>query len=179
MADRIVIMDSGVVAQVGTPREVYENPATVFVAGFIGSPAMNFFSVRRTDGGRWAAEASTISLPPLPQFEASTDRLILGIRPEHLEVRESDTAVGDAWTFEADVVLAELLGADALLNLSVGGEEMLARVGGTDHPRQGARVRVRLVPERLHAFEPSTGEALKRRAFATGATAAAPPGHAG
>ena len=166
MADRIVIMDSGVVAQVGTPREVYERPATLFVAGFIGSPAMNFVSLRRADGGRWAAEGTALVLPPLQQFDPPGDRLTLGIRPEHLEVLGRDTAVGDEWTFEADVVLAELLGADALLNLSVAGEEMLARVGGTDHPRQGAKVGVRLVPERLHAFDPSTGRALGRNSLA-------------
>jgi len=162
MADRIVIMDSGEVAQVGTPREVYDHPATVFVAGFIGSPAMNFLTMRRDEGGWRSQESSTLRIPPLTQFEAAADHLILGIRPEHIEVLATDAAPADPWTFDATVVLAELLGADALLNLSVAGEEMLVRVAGADHPEQGARIKVRFPPERIHAFDPSTGRALKR-----------------
>ncbi|KAJ0339341.1 hypothetical protein COL154_014226, partial [Colletotrichum chrysophilum] len=163
LPNRIVIMDSGEVAQVGTPREVYDHPATVFVAGFIGSPAMNFLKVRRDEGGGWKSEDSpALRIPSLARFEATGGRLILGIRPEHIEVLTAEAEPSDPWAFDATVVLAELLGADALLNLSVEGEEMLVRVAGADHPDQGARIRVRFPPERIHAFDPSTNRALTR-----------------
>jgi sn-glycerol 3-phosphate transport system ATP-binding protein/multiple sugar transport system ATP-binding protein len=161
LADRIVIMDSGTIAQVGTPREVYDRPATEFVAGFIGSPAMNFFTATQNDTGGWTASTSALSLPSLPGFAtASIQTLTLGIRPEHIEVLGDTHAPDDPWAFDAEVVLAELLGADALLNLSVAGEPILVRVDGADHPIQGAKVRVRIAPERLHAFDPLTKLAL-------------------
>ena len=164
LADRIVIMEAGIIAQVGTPRKVYDHPATEFVAGFIGSPAMNFVSMGRSDKGGWHAEDSKLAIPELAKIDtADAQMLTMGIRPEHIEVLPPD-ADADPFTFDADVVLAELLGADALLNLSVSGEEMLVRVNGVDHPLEGARVRVRLVPERLHAFNPSTKKAFARRA---------------
>ncbi|MCZ6773291.1 MAG: sn-glycerol-3-phosphate ABC transporter ATP-binding protein UgpC [Proteobacteria bacterium] len=163
LADRIVVMEEGAIAQVGTPREVYDHPETEFVAGFIGSPAMNFVLMRRSDGGGWRAEGSGLALPELPEIDtADAQALTLGIRPEHIVVLPPDAAA-DPWTLDAEVALAELLGADALLNLSVNGEEMLARVNGADHPMAGARVKVRFPPERLHAFDPATRNAFARR----------------
>ena len=160
MADRIVIMDAGEVAQVGTPRDVYDRPANFFVAGFIGSPAMNFVTLRRVGDG-WQAEGAALRLPDLPFDTGKLDKLTLGIRPEHIEV--SDHPPGP-WCFDAEVELAELLGADALLNLSVDGVEMLARVNGTAHPERGDSLRVKLPPDLLHAFDPATGGALSRKA---------------
>ena len=88
LADRIVIMNGGVIAQVGTPRQVYDSPATEFVAGFIGSPAMNFISLERNALGDWASTNSELSLPELTQFDTSgAQRLKLGIRPEHVTIR--------------------------------------------------------------------------------------------
>lgn len=162
LADRIVIMEEGIIAQVGTPREVYDRPATEFVAGFIGSPAMNLVPMGRRDTGAWQAESSSLTIPQLPGMDASNLSVItLGIRPEHIDVLPSETA-DDPWTFAADVVLAELLGADALLKLSVNGEEMLARVNGVGHPLEGTKVKIRLVPERLHAFDQSSKKSLAR-----------------
>jgi ABC-type sugar transport system ATPase subunit len=163
LADRIVIMDEGVVMQVGSPREVYDKPATEFVAGFIGSPAMNFFSARQSPAGAWSSTASDLIFPCLPGLETSAyETLTLGVRPEHIEVSPStDPLIGD-WIFPAEVKLAELLGADALLSLSVRGEEMLARVNGADYPEQGSKVQVRINPQLLHAFDPTTKHAVQR-----------------
>tara|TARA_R110002096_G_scaffold28763_20_gene87182 strand:- start:2539 stop:3630 length:1092 start_codon:yes stop_codon:yes gene_type:complete len=163
LADRIVILDHGVVAQVGTPREVYDHPATEFVAGFIGSPAMNFFLARKEESGGWKSTTSNLTLPDLPGFAIDgAETLTVGIRPENIEIVASTDSADSAWIFDAEVKLAELLGADALLSLSVQGEELLARVNGSDHPAQGAMVQIRINPQLLHAFDPSTKLALPR-----------------
>ncbi len=161
LADRIVIMNNGVVAQVGSPREVYDTPADEFVAGFIGSPSMNFIDMHRTDTGGWAAETGGLVLADLPFDPGSRQHLRLGIRPEHLEVVANGE--GASSDFEARVQLAELLGADALLNLDIGNTRLLARVGGTDHPTQGQTLTVRLPSDRFHAFDPVSGVALKHQ----------------
>jgi sn-glycerol 3-phosphate transport system ATP-binding protein len=157
LADRIVILNDGRVAQVGTPREVYEAPANMFVAGFIGSPAMNFLTLQCDSAGGWKTLDGAFALPEIPGTDiGERDRVVLGIRPEHLTVGPLLGGSRPDLTFEADVVLAELLGADALLNLRIGEEELLARVSGTEHARQGDRVCVSFDPERLHAFDPDS-----------------------
>lgn len=163
LADRIVIMDSGVVAQVGTPREVYDHPATEFVAGFIGSPAMNFINIERSGENGWSSKSSSFAIPDLDGFDTTgLTSVTLGIRPEDIELIAQKSVAKDPWCFIADIRLAELLGADALLNLSVDGEEMLARVGGVDHPARGEHIGIRIPSARLHAFDPKTGKALTR-----------------
>lgn len=163
LADRIVILDRGKVAQIGTPREVYEQPATRFVASFIGSPAMNFMPAKRAGEG-WQVTGTELVIPGFGQRVTEADALTLGLRPEHIEVLPADAAPGDPWVFDATVKLAELLGADALLNLSVMGQPLLARVGGTDFPQAGEAVRIRVDPARLHAFDPETELTVARAA---------------
>ncbi len=155
LADRIVILDRGKIAQIGTPRDVYDHPANEFVAGFIGSPSINFMSATRV-GDHWQITGSDLVLPDYNPGATTASALTLGIRPEHIEVL-APTAADAPWSFEAKVKLAELLGADALLNLSVMGQPMLARVGGTDFPVAGQTVRVRFDPARILAFDPKTG----------------------
>lgn len=167
LADRIVIMDGGVIAQVGTPREVYDHPSTEFVAGFIGSPGMNFVSSKRAGSGGWKSVCSELTLPDIPWFDTDGKQEIsLGIRPEHLEILDNDHPTDDPWVLGGTVAFAELLGADALLNLSVLGEPLLARVNGVDYPEQGKKVRVRVNQERLHAFDSVSKNALARMAKA-------------
>ncbi|WP_339757233.1 sn-glycerol-3-phosphate ABC transporter ATP-binding protein UgpC [uncultured Hoeflea sp.] len=163
LADRIVILDRGRVAQIGTPREVYEQPATRFVASFIGSPAMNFMPAERAGEG-WQVTGTDLVLPGFGQLATGADALTLGLRPEHIEVLPADAAANDPWAFDATVKLAELLGADALLNLSVKGQPLLARVGGTDFPQAAETVRIRVDPARLHAFDPETELTVARAA---------------
>lgn len=159
LADRIVIMNGGVVAQVGTPREVYDHPADEFVAGFIGSPAMNFLDLTRDDTGGWRSDCGSLSLPALPVDTGTRQRVRLGVRPEHIEV--SGAAAQGPLTFPAQVLLDELLGADALLSLGIGEARLLARVGGTGHPVKGDSVAIRLTPSQLHVFDCETGAAFR------------------
>lgn len=165
LADRIVIMHGGVIAQIGTPREVYDHPATEFVAGFIGSPAMNLMPMQRLAEGGWQSEESQlrVSDESLLGFDASTNRrLTLGMRPEHLQVA-TEGQPEDVLTFQGKVMLAELLGADALLTLSVDGQVLTARVNGTNHPEQGDIVSIAIDRQLLHAFDAETGKALPPR----------------
>ena len=160
LADRIVILDGGKVAQIGSPRDVYDHPATEFVAGFIGSPAMNFLPAVQSESG-WRITGSDLLLPHPEGLATKSETVTLGIRPEHIEVI---TVVSDPdpWVIEATVKLDELLGADALLNLSVQGFDLLARVSGTDFPEAGSKVHIRMDPARIHGFDPATGLALSR-----------------
>ena len=119
-------------------------------------------------GDHWRIEGSDLVLPDAIGLNATDPALKLGVRPEHLEVFAPENAPSGPWVFDARVKLAELLGADALLNLSVMGQPMLARVGGTDFPLAGGRVRVRIDPERLHAFHPETGLAVTSRSPSSG-----------
>ena len=165
LADRIVIMNGGVIAQVGTPREVYDRPATEFVAGFIGSPAMNFMSLQRNSTGDWVSTGSELSLPELTQFDTSgAQSLTVGIRPEHVTILNHDQEKNedDPWVVQGKVLLAELLGADALISLSVQGESLLVRVNGVGHPQQGQSLNIRLNPDQLHAFDSVNQKALPR-----------------
>ncbi|RYH11371.1 ABC transporter ATP-binding protein [Tropicimonas sp. IMCC6043] len=162
LADRIVIMNGGVVAQVGTPREVYDSPADEFVAGFIGSPSMNFIDLRRDASGLWVSVDGGLSFPSLPFASGDRNEIRLGIRPEHVEVAPLSDAEPKSGDFTATVRLAELLGADALLSLDIGGCRLTARVGGTGHPRTGDVLRVALPAALLHAFDTGNGRALER-----------------
>jgi ABC-type sugar transport system ATPase subunit len=112
-------------------------------------------SARRV-ADQWQVVESDLVLPDVDRLRATGAALTLGLRPEHIEVLASDAPDGP-WVFDATVKLAELLGADALLNLSVMGQPMLARVGGSDFPLAGQSVRIRIDPARLHAFHPKTG----------------------
>lgn len=166
LADRIVILDGGHVAQIGSPREVYDHPATQFVAGFIGSPAMNFITATRTPHG-WQVKDGDLTLPDIEELDTTSDVITFGIRPEHIEVLETSTTKRP-WDFDATVKLDELLGADALLNLSVMQQDILARVSGTDFPIAGTKVRIRITPSRVYAFDPETGLAISRKSIKTG-----------
>ncbi len=160
LADRIVIMNKGLVTQVGTPREVYDHPVDEFVAGFIGSPAMNFIDLVRNDNGIWKTACCSLALPSLPLDTSRLLSLRLGIRPEHIVVNPDDEK--GVFTYQATVKLDELLGADALLNLKVGDVSLLARVGGMDYPVKGDVLKIALPEARMHFFNPETGLAYDR-----------------
>jgi len=132
MADRIVVMNAGKVEQIGSPLELYDNPANLFVAGFIGSPAMNFIPEKR--GGR---------------------DVLVGIRPEHLAISSDDGAHG---TLRAEVVVVEPTGADTQIFCRVNGVDVTAVVRERHefHPGEA----VRLKPQLTYLFDPSSGARL-------------------
>jgi multiple sugar transport system ATP-binding protein len=157
LGDRVVVMKDGVVQQVGEPLELYNQPANRFVAGFIGSPAMNFATVEMTDadGALWARhEGIRIKLP-----SAIAGRLrrhvgknvTLGIRPEDLRVASGSDRADQS--FDAVVEVIEKLGSQILLDVKVGPNTMVAAVEPTVVAKVHDRLRLALNPDRLHFFD--------------------------
>ena len=157
LGDRVVVMKDGVVQQVGEPLELYNAPANLFVASFLGSPAMNFATVRveAENGGLWAAgKGIRIKVPP-----ALADRLTrhagaevtMGIRPEDLHV--SGAADPMELGFDVVVEVVEKLGSEILLDVAVGEQSMVAAVEPTIRAAVRDRLRLALNPERLHFFD--------------------------
>jgi multiple sugar transport system ATP-binding protein len=164
LGDRVVVMKDGVVQQVGEPLELYNRPANRFVAGFIGSPAMNFAEVRLAENGSGAfAEAPglRIGLPPelAARARARTGRTAtLGIRPEDIHVAGS----GDApeHCFDSSVEVVEQLGSEILLDTRVGQALMVASIDPGVRVRAHDRLRLALKPERLHLFDDESESAI-------------------
>jgi len=153
LADRLIVMNQGNVDQIGQPLDLYENPATAFVAGFIGSPAMNLVPGRLENGG---AEIDGAMLPLAGLGSAETGRRVLvGMRPEHLEL----AAEGPV---KVEVQLLERLGADTILHGRLGGNGTIltARGAGTLAPALGERLNFAIRPEHIHLFDPESGRRL-------------------
>ena len=164
LGDRVVVMKDGVVQQVGEPLELYNQPANRFVAGFIGSAAMNFASVTMADGnGRLTAKNSgmEIEVPSglADRLRAQAGRpLTLGVRPEDLHVAGDADPAG--LTFQAKVEVIEQLGSEILLDLRVGDESMVAAVEPTTRVKVQDSLRLAVNPARLHFFDAKTEAAL-------------------
>jgi len=151
MGDRIAVMKDGVLQQVAPPREIYDKPVNMYVAGFIGSPRMNFLRVTISNH-QAKASGFELHLPEAPGLE----RGILGIRPEHfLPTVSSDDAVID---FKVEVL--EVLGADQYLYGRVGSDDLIARVDPELKVTVGDRVRLGVNMQRLHIFDSETEEAV-------------------
>ncbi|OZM70452.1 sugar ABC transporter ATP-binding protein [Amycolatopsis antarctica] len=162
MGDRVAVLKDGMLQQCASPRELYDRPANAFVAGFIGSPAMNLATFPIAGDGVSLGDL-TVRLPRAILDRASADDLgevTVGVRPETLRL------VGDGEdSFELTVELVEELGADAYLHGVVaagsGKQRIVVRVDGRTPPRLGERVRVGIRDEdELHAFHPSSGVTL-------------------
>ena len=160
LADRLIVMNAGVADQIGTPMDVYERPASVFVAGFIGSPAMNFLAGTVVDGSRAIELAGTgsvrITLPiGLATTAAAGTPVAVGIRPEHLH----PAADGP---LEFEIELAEPLGADTLLHGRFGEarELVTVRQGGHVLAKPGEKRRFKADPGHLHLFDSQTGKRI-------------------
>src|SRR5438128_1673440 len=150
MAQRIAVLHQGRLRQVGTPAEVYERPADVFVARFAGHPGMNVLQGRGT-GKRErtrAVECGSLTLPvPLPQYDGEVQ---LGVRPEHVALGPQGQGAGDAV-----VLVVEPLGSETLVHLDAGGQPLVAKLGGIAELAVGARVGVQPDLTRLHFFDGS------------------------
>ncbi len=164
LGDRVVVMKDGVVQQVGEPLELYNQPANRFVAGFLGSPAMNFATVRVSldDNATWIAhEGLRVRLPPDIAARAGRhvgETLTMGIRPEDLRIAaEADPPER---CFEVLVEVVERLGSETLLDVKAGPYSMVAAVEPSARVKPHDRLRLSLDPDRLHLFDPATEAAL-------------------
>ena len=159
LADRLIVMNAGVADQIGTPMDVYDRPASVFVAGFIGSPAMNFLAAKVGQDRKSVDLAGTnangaISLPlARPTSAAVGTAVALGVRPEHLHP-------ADDGPLQFEVELAEPLGADTLLHGRFGAarELVTVRQGGHVIARPGEMRHFKAEPGHLHLFDSQTGK---------------------
>ncbi len=162
MADRLVVMNAGVAEQIGTPIELYDRPSSVFVGGFIGSPAMNFLPARVDADGRHLllANGARLALPAEgPQAEPNR-QVSVGVRPEHL-------IISDDAALKLEVELVEHLGADTLLYGEASavdgkgeGGLMTVRVSGHRVMAMGTMVGLSADPAHLHLFDAVTGKRL-------------------
>jgi multiple sugar transport system ATP-binding protein len=151
MGDRIAVMKDGILQQVAPPREIYDNPTNMYVAGFIGSPTMNFIPVT-VQGTSAKASGFDIELPTAPGVE----RGVLGIRPEALTEHPRDGHSG----MDLKVEVTEVLGADQFVYGTVGGDAITARVDPNLKVSPGDRVRLGIDMRRLHLFDGPTGKAI-------------------
>jgi multiple sugar transport system ATP-binding protein len=181
MGDRVTVMRDGCVQQCDSPQELYDHPANMFVAGFIGSPAMNLYRARIADdvaavliGGQRLRLPERLRLQR-PQLVASAGRdVIVGVRPEHISVVTGDEVDG----LDAEVTLIEALGSEALVHFTIDAQRVLpedasgelselgargegvARVGPRAPVAVGDRARLAVDVESLHFFDASTGKAI-------------------
>ena len=161
LGDRIAILKEGVLQQIATPMELYERPANKFVAGFIGSPAMNFFegTLTRTGAGgmcTFRGKDLTIRVPCEPGLN---DRVFLGIRPQHLEV-VGDAASGEG-SLRAEVGVVEPMGNEQIVYLTLpAGERAVAVAPVQPRITPGEKVSVRVRAEGLHVFDAQTGSRI-------------------
>jgi multiple sugar transport system ATP-binding protein len=157
MGHRVAVLKDGVLQQVDTPRALYEQPANAFVAGFIGSPAMNLNTAVLDEGGARLG-GTLVPLPPSVTTacrSAGLSEITLGIRPESL-------ALTDQQGLALDVRLVEVLGADAYAHGTIAGSDgnVVVRCDGRTHPEIGDIVRASINHAELHVFHPGSGERI-------------------
>jgi multiple sugar transport system ATP-binding protein len=152
LADLVVVMNRGAIEQVGTPQEVYRSPRTRFVAGFMGSPAMNFFDVRLEAGAIHLPGEVTLALPPAraARYRHCTGRpMLLGLRPEHIH----EDGGGQ---LPATVEVVEPMGAETSVVLRLGDAGFTARFGPDTAVQAGNTIRLRFDLEQMHLIDPAT-----------------------
>ena len=176
MGSRIAVMNDGLLLQVGTPQALYETPVNRFVAGFIGSPSMNFVEVNVAGSGDSARLAGPAewSIPlPARYREAATGRghksLAAGFRPEHLKIGEAGPGEG---SFRAKADVVEYLGNEELLHVSAADQDIVAIVGSEHRVRPGDIVNLVLPLDKLHLFDVETGLSIAPDIAALAASAA-------
>ena len=160
LGDRLVVMDNGHAAQIGSPLDVYEHPATTFVAGFIGSPSMNFLEVRLSPDGQFAELPGAARLPlqkaDMPSHAGN--EVTLGIRPEHFEVAPEEAAM-----MHLSVDHAEILGADTLVYGHFGEDKtsLTVRLPAIHHFEKNTVLPLAVSSKNLHFFDSETGSRIE------------------
>ncbi len=150
MADRIAVLNEGRIVQVGTPHDIYDRPATTFVAQLVGTPRINLLEASRTNGTIHVID-SPITLPA--GAVAASDALVLGVRPEDIQPHHDGP-------FTGQITLIEPLGVETLLYIKAGAQTLVSTVPGTTELHRGDDVRFTIARERLHFFHPS-GERIE------------------
>ena len=160
MATRLVVMNNGIIQQVGVPKEVYEKPENIFVGGFIGSPAMNFFTGIVSEGKIHIGHVS-ISLPErtnniLYKQGYANKEIILGIRPEDFHDDDSFIESCTGSTINVKIEATELLGAETLIYSQIASQPLIARIDAQSDVTQGQILDLAMDMNRVHFFDPKT-----------------------
>jgi sn-glycerol 3-phosphate transport system ATP-binding protein len=155
LAQRMIVMNAGRAEQIGTPMEVYENPQTMFVAGFIGSPAMNFMAAKSTGNGSITLDQGGTVRAANVRVEAGR-AITVGIRPEHL----LPSGEGEG-SVSGSIEMVEQLGADTLVHIGHGNDLVIARLPQGRQPEIGARFAVTADPARVFLFDTSSGARIR------------------
>lgn len=166
LADRVAVMEEGKLVQLGTPHEIYASPCNVFVAGFVGSPQMNFLT------GQWAGEDSGVAvdsceefvhLPPGLVERPKGPHVMIGVRPEHLELAvgsASATCADGALLIEGKVSLVQVAEPDIFVHVEAHGQKLIARLSRTAGSRIGDPCRLLADAHNLHFFDGQSGHRL-------------------
>jgi multiple sugar transport system ATP-binding protein len=166
LADRVVVMNRGKIEQIGAPNDLYHSPATRFVAGFIGSPAMNFIPCRLEQTGDKLQVRLTdqvaLALPPerAARYKPhlNKDDLVFGIRPEHLTEPRSDEK--NLAEFDAMIEVVEPMGSETLVYFTLNATEVCGRVNPTSNPRENQRMRMAVNLDHMHLIDNTSGRVL-------------------
>jgi len=164
MADKIIIMKDGLVQQIGPPQEVYDHPNNMFVAGFIGSPAMNFIDVKVTDDLKLYNQNFTLDTPEkikkiIKDNDLMGKDVVLGIRPEDLEDSEFVSQAGEGNTFMSKVEVTEPMGAEIYVYIDIDGVLMTARVSPKSRVKDGENIKLFVDIGQIHLFDRKTERA--------------------
>jgi multiple sugar transport system ATP-binding protein len=164
MGQRIAVMSEARLQQVGSPQELYDHPDNRFVAGFIGSPSMNFLDVDvHREGGDIRLVGDGIDIPLPERYKSSIkgfsgDKLAVGVRPEHLDVNTA----GPAGTLSGNADVVEYLGNEELIHLAVGSHDIVALIGSEHRVRPGDDLSLKIPLEKVHLFDPESTLALDK-----------------
>jgi multiple sugar transport system ATP-binding protein len=167
LADRVVVMNHGIIEQVGTPQELYHSPKTRFVAGFIGSPAMNFIPCRmeEANGSLSVRLTDTIAFP-VPERRADhyrsharNGKLLLGLRPEHITEAHAHLEPGEV-PFDANLDVTEPMGMETLVYFPLNGSQVCGRVDPNAGARDGAPLRLAADLNNMHLIDEATGRVI-------------------
>lgn len=174
MGDRIVVMKDGFVQQVDTPQNLYERPCNAFVAGFMGSPQMNFIDARLVSHGGVLgvefgfADGKAKYCIKIPEGKIKDDKVkasigrdvILGIRPEHLHDDEMFLSMAQDGIIEVNVEVTELMGAETYLYLDMEGQQLIARVDPRTTAKQGDTLKIAFDINKIHLFDKETEQVI-------------------
>ncbi len=171
MGERIAVMSDGLLQQVGTPQELYDTPVNRFVAGFIGSPSMNFIEVTIPNKGVDTLSEGGFHFPLPDNYREALsrvggNRVVVGFRPEHLELGD---VTGSSATIRGKADVVEYMGNEELLHVTSEDREIVAIVPSAHRVRPGDVLEFKLPAEKIHMFDPESGASLVRSAAAASA----------
>jgi len=167
LADRVVVMNHGIIEQVGTPNQLYHSPRTRFVAGFIGSPAMNFIPCRMegANGGLSIRLNDQLAFPVPParadqyRGHVQNGKLLLGLRPEHITEAGAHLEPGEV-PFEAKLDVTEPMGMETLVYFGLNGTQVCGRVNPNAGARDGGSLRLAANLNNMHLIDDATGQVI-------------------